>query len=226
VNQGNSSKLHVKFTISPKRALRAGIAGITAAYLLAGLGKRVIVLEAQEASGLAETGHTTGHLSCVLDDRLSEVERIHGTARLQTAVQSHREAISWIERTMLAEQIDCDFQRVPGYLFLGPTDSPRLLEREQAAAQRIGLACEWLDALPFATPAPKPCLRFADQAQFHATIYLSGLLLAAIRRGVRVYFPRRYSESKGDRYRGSRLVAALWSLPAPSFSRRTLPFMA
>ena len=166
----------------------AGIAGITAAYLLAGLGKRVILLEAQDAPGLAETGHTTGHLSCVLDDRLSEVERIHGTARLQTAVQSHREAISWIERTVLAEQIDCDFQRVPGYLFLGPTDSPRLLEREQAAAQRIGLACEWLDALPFATPALTPCLRFADQAQFHVTRYLSGLLLAAIRRGVRVYF--------------------------------------
>jgi glycine/D-amino acid oxidase-like deaminating enzyme/nitrite reductase/ring-hydroxylating ferredoxin subunit len=63
-----------------------------------------------------------------------------------------------------------------------------LLEREQAAAQRIGLACERLEALPFATPQDYPCLRFPDQAQLHATKYLSGLLLAAIRRGVRVSF--------------------------------------
>ena len=55
----------------------AGIAGLTTAYLLARQGKSVIVLDHGDI-GSGETGRTTAHLSNVIDDRYTEMERLHG----------------------------------------------------------------------------------------------------------------------------------------------------
>ena len=53
-----------------------GITGLTAAYLLAKAGKRVIVLERGRCAA-TDTGHTSAHLTMVTDTRLSElVKRI------------------------------------------------------------------------------------------------------------------------------------------------------
>src|SRR5215217_9395299 len=67
----------------------AGIAGMTTAYLLAKEGVAVVVLEdGVIASG--ETGRTTAHLSFALDDRYSELERLHGERGSRLASQSHQ----------------------------------------------------------------------------------------------------------------------------------------
>src|SRR3954452_21333719 len=74
----------------------AGIAGITTAYLLARVGKRVIVLE-DGAVGGGETGRTTAHLSNALDDRYHVLERVHGAEGARLAAASHSAAIDLIE---------------------------------------------------------------------------------------------------------------------------------
>ena len=48
------------------------IAGLTTAYLLASVGKPVIVLDAAAHTGGGETRYTTAHLACVLDDRFTD----------------------------------------------------------------------------------------------------------------------------------------------------------
>src|SRR5262245_48816191 len=68
--------------------LGAGIAGLTAAYLLAKAGRRVVVLESKGTISPGETAYTTAHLTCVIDDRFSEVERIRGQDVLRLAVAS------------------------------------------------------------------------------------------------------------------------------------------
>src|SRR3989442_145564 len=87
----------------------AGIAGLTAAYLLARAGKQVVVLEAQSAAASGETAFTTAHLTCVIDDRFQEVERVRGEGGLRLAIESHREAIELIESLARIESILCDF---------------------------------------------------------------------------------------------------------------------
>ncbi len=64
----------------------AGIAGMTAAYMLTREGKSVVVLDDKPIGG-GETSRTTAHLSNALDDRNYELERLHGErgARLATA---------------------------------------------------------------------------------------------------------------------------------------------
>src|SRR3979490_2669125 len=73
-----------------------GIAGLTTAYLLGAAGKNVVPLEAEEtASG--ESGRTTAHLSSALDDRFSELERLHGEEGARLSAHSHSAAINRIE---------------------------------------------------------------------------------------------------------------------------------
>src|SRR5207302_791573 len=74
----------------------AGIAGMTAAYLLAREGKSVIVLE-KSALDSAETLRTSAHLSNVLDARYKSIAQMHGEDGARKAAESHTAAISEIQ---------------------------------------------------------------------------------------------------------------------------------
>ena len=126
----------------------AGIAGLTTAYLLSGSGKSVIVLDDGSVGG-GETCRTTAHLASALDDRYFQLEKIRGKAIARLAAQSHSAAISRIESIVNSEGIDCDFERLDGFLFVPPKRSTRLLKRELEAAHRAGLGdVEILDRAP------------------------------------------------------------------------------
>jgi len=113
----------------------AGIAGMTTAYLLARQGKRVIVVDDGPIAG-GQTQRTMAHLSNAIDDRYFEIERLHGERGAQLVAQSHTAAIDRIEASVREENIACEFERLDGYLFLPPGESPELLDRELAAARR------------------------------------------------------------------------------------------
>jgi glycine/D-amino acid oxidase-like deaminating enzyme len=152
----------------------AGIAGITTAYLLAREGKSVAVLDDGPIGG-GETGRTTAHLTNALDDRYFEVERLHGSDAARLTAESHTAAISRIEAIVNAEKIECDFERLDGYLFAAPGEPLDELDRELAAAHRAGLSDVTLverAPLDFNTG---PCLKFPRQGQFHPLNYLAGL---------------------------------------------------
>jgi glycine/D-amino acid oxidase-like deaminating enzyme/nitrite reductase/ring-hydroxylating ferredoxin subunit len=165
----------------------AGIAGLTTAYLLSGLGKSVTVVDDSEVGG-GETHRTTAHLTCALDDRYFHVEKVRGKAIAKLAADSHATAISTIESIINSEGIDCDFQRLDGFLFLPPKRSLRVLMRELKAAHRVGLLdVELLDRAPITSFDTGPCLRFPRQGQFHPMKYLSGLVEALRRNGAHLY---------------------------------------
>src|SRR5665811_2434806 len=115
----------------------AGIAGMTTAYLLAREGKSVVILDKNQI-GTGETAHTTAHLSNVLDTSYREIEGLHGTKDAQLVAQSHTAAIAQIESIVAEEKIDCDFERLDGYLLFPDRDSPKKFEEEWQAAKRAG----------------------------------------------------------------------------------------
>jgi len=116
----------------------AGIAGLSTAYLLTQVGKSVVVLD-DGAIGHGMTGVTTAHLVNALDDRFVELERLHGERGARLAAESHTAAIDLIEKIVGEEGIDCDFTRLPGYLFRAPEHDEDLINRELDAAHRAGL---------------------------------------------------------------------------------------
>ena len=164
----------------------AGIAGVTTAYLLARERRSVVLLDAA-GPGLGQTGVTTAHLSNVIDDGYTEMIRLHGVEGAQLACDSHRAAIARIESICAHEQIDADFQRVSGYLFLSSEHDASRLDEEFDAARQAGVEVERLSRADVTGFESGPCLHFPRQAQFHPLKYLNGVLEAFKRAGGRLY---------------------------------------
>ena len=165
----------------------AGIAGMTTAYLLAREGKSVVVLDDGPVAG-GETCRTTAHIVNALDDRYYELERLHGERGARLAAESHTAAIDKIEEIVRGEGIDCDFERLDGYLFVPPGESTEQLGEELRAAHRAGLTeVEYVERVPYDGYDFGNALRFPRQAQFHILRYLDGLTRAFLREGGRLH---------------------------------------
>src|ERR671911_2436422 len=152
-----------------------GIAGLTTAYLLSKSDKKVAVIE-DGFIGSGETGRTTAHITHALDDRYYNLEQKHGLDGVRTAADSHTTAINCIESIVKQENIDCDFERLDGFLFLDPTDRKESLEKELEATHRAGITTtEIVEKAPPQSFDTGPCIRFPNQAQFQPLKYLRGL---------------------------------------------------
>ncbi len=164
-----------------------GIAGLTTAYCLAKEGRKVILVE-DGFIGSGESGRTTAHITCALDDRYFELENTFDRETSKLAANSHMAAIEWIAHTVKLHNIECEFRRVDGYLFLDPSDTVDNLEKEYEATKRAGLITEMLPSVPnVESITEKRCIKFKDQAQFHILKYLKGLADAFIQLGGDIY---------------------------------------
>jgi glycine/D-amino acid oxidase-like deaminating enzyme len=110
----------------------AGIAGLTTAYLLAREGKAVVVLDDGPIGG-GMTARTTAHITNALDDRFYELERLFGEKGSRLAAESHTAAVDRIEKIVRDEMIDCEFERLDGYLFVSPHGGAKVLDDELPA---------------------------------------------------------------------------------------------
>jgi glycine/D-amino acid oxidase-like deaminating enzyme/nitrite reductase/ring-hydroxylating ferredoxin subunit len=165
----------------------AGIAGMTTAYLLAKEGRSVVVVD-DGAIGGGMTGRTTAHLTNAYDDRYVEMEKLHGADGARLIAESHTAAIDRVEQIVAEEQIECGFERVDGFLFMPPDESPELLNDELKACHRAGLVdVEIVQRAPVESFDTGPALKFPRQAQFHPLDYLTGLTRAFTRAGGRIF---------------------------------------
>ncbi len=170
----------------------AGITGITTAWLLQRRGRRVAVIEAAEV-GSGETSRTSAHLTAVLDGGLSRLVSRFGGDNAIVAVRAHQAAIDWIDTTARTLGIDCDFRRVPGFLYCDDEicrpdgeNGRALLDAELEAAQALGLEVRRVPSAPLPFPTG-PALRFGNQAQMHPRRYLRGLVDALVSDGSVVF---------------------------------------
>jgi glycine/D-amino acid oxidase-like deaminating enzyme/nitrite reductase/ring-hydroxylating ferredoxin subunit len=158
----------------------AGLGGVTAAYLLAREGRRVVVLDAGPPGG-GMTGRTTAHLTSALDDRWHHLISIRGEEDARVAADAHASAIDLIEEIQRREAIACDFARVDGYLLPASDKDRDELNDELKASHRAGL----LDVA-----LGPDGLRFARQGRFHPLKYLAGLKGCIERAGGRFFTAR------------------------------------
>jgi glycine/D-amino acid oxidase-like deaminating enzyme/nitrite reductase/ring-hydroxylating ferredoxin subunit len=181
----------------------AGITGLTAAYLLTLAGKRAAVLERERCAEI-DTGHTSAHVTMVTDLTLSELAKTFGRDHAQAVWDAGLASIAQIDSVVRAEQIECDFAWVPGYLHapLGstvPTDSS-MFRDEAALANELGFDAAFVDDVPF---VGGPGIRYADQARFHPRKYLAGVARAIADRGGMIF-----EATKADEFSDQPLAVA------------------
>ncbi len=167
----------------------SGITGLTAAVLLAEAGREVIVLEARTL-GSGVSSHTTAHLTEAIDARYQHIETSFGAEASRKVAESNRAAIDLMARLIARYDIDCDFERVPGYLYAEHIDEGGVetLGREFAASVRAGLTVSEVSnvPLPFGDRIARS-VRYENQACLDAGAYIEGLARAAIAEGARIF---------------------------------------
>lgn len=164
-----------------------GICGITTAYALSGGGLRIALVERQSL-GARDTGHTTAHLTYMTDTRLSDLIATFGRDEARHSWEAGRAALDFIAAAVEENSIECDLQRVPGYLVAADgcnlSEEKCLLQKEAMVARQMGFDANFIDECPV---TKKPGIRFGSQMEFHPLKYIAALALVAERNGVEIY---------------------------------------
>ena len=114
----------------------AGLAGLLIAFYLKERGKNVLVLEADEiASG--QTERTTAKITSQHGLKYSRLIQTAGAKKARMYAQANEEAIREYERLIQIHGIECQFERVPAYLYTVQDETP--LYEEEAAASFLGI---------------------------------------------------------------------------------------
>ena len=162
----------------------SGITGLTAAYHLGQAGQSVVILEQFRLAG-GESGHTSAHLTAVLDSRFSELESKIGLETAQALYHSNQDAINHIEELSRKLGIECEFQRVNAYLYAEKPEQASMIDTELAACKRLGIPAVRAEApIGFPTHA---ALKLPNQAQFHPELYLQGVARSVTAQGAKIF---------------------------------------
>jgi glycine/D-amino acid oxidase-like deaminating enzyme/nitrite reductase/ring-hydroxylating ferredoxin subunit len=150
-----------------------GIAGLTAALLLADAGKEVTLLE-MDRIGRGATGYTTAKVTSqhgmVYDSLVSKL----GERKARAYGEANQAALGLIARWVAERTIDCAWRRRPAYAYVLSRSQSERAAREAQTAASLGLPA----VLVHETPLPYPvaaAVRFDDQAEFDAYAYVAAL---------------------------------------------------
>jgi glycine/D-amino acid oxidase-like deaminating enzyme/nitrite reductase/ring-hydroxylating ferredoxin subunit len=194
-NQSLWERTAQKFSTAPLQedittdvcVIGAGIAGVTTAYLAARENRQVVLLDDGPVGG-GMTGRTTAHLVNAIDERYFDIEKFLGKECARLTAESHTAAIDCAEQIVGDHNIDCDFERVDGYLFVPPGGSVTDLKEELEAIHRAGLCnVERVDSIPNTRIDSDAVLRFPRQAQFHPLKFLNGVARVITDLGGRIF---------------------------------------
>lgn len=162
-----------------------GITGLTTAYLLAKNGIKTALLESNRvAKGVS--GHTTAKITSqhsLIYDKLMDKA---GEEKARQYADANQSAIDLIESVISENNIQCDFERLPAYVYTQDEKYVGKLEDETKAAGRLGLPASYTDKLqlPFKVLG---AMQFSNQAQFHPRKYLLALASAVASKGCLIF---------------------------------------
>ncbi|MDQ9171192.1 FAD-dependent oxidoreductase [Oxalobacteraceae bacterium R-40] len=174
----------------------AGIAGLSTAYLLAKEGKQVVLIDAM-GIGAGETGRTTAHFFPP-DEWYVDIKKGFGAKKARLIAGGFAQAIDLVESIVASEKIECEFERLDGYLYSLPENGFKDLNREFRVARSAGVDVELLTRVPGLNFDTGPCVKYKNQAQFHPLKYLAGLAWAFIHLGGQIYCKTRARSIDGD----------------------------
>lgn len=164
----------------------AGITGISTAYELVTRGVKVILIEARDVIS-GESGRTSGHLSSALDAPYTEIASKHGEAGAKAAAESHQWALRRVGEVAKELGIACEYRMIPDYEISqyekgNPKHDEEMkeLREDSEKASKLGLKTTYKENYAIRGWDGKIDQRdvavYEDQATFHPTKYLVGIL--------------------------------------------------
>ena len=151
----------------------AGLFGLTTAYYLTLLGKKVTVLEKGEI-GEKVSGNTTGKVTSQHGLFYDHLIKDYGKEYAHKYLEANEEAIKNIKEIIDNEKIECEYTERKAYVYTTKQDEVIQIEKEVEAVRKIGKEVKLVTEteLPFKV---KAAIEFDGQAQFHPRKYMIGL---------------------------------------------------
>lgn len=173
-----------------------GITGITTAQLLSEAGLKVAVLEARKVGG-GTTAHSTGNLYITIDQTLSSLQSKYDNKVIRKIVSSRQEALELISDNVRRFSIDCDFKRVPWFMYTETDSKIEKITKELETANEAGIVLEEAsrDDIPFHISKG---VKLAGQAQFNPVRYVQGLASSIQSPACQIYENSRVTEIEED----------------------------
>lgn len=143
-----------------------GMAGIFTAYYLQKVGRNVVLVEAHTI-GSGMTANTTAVITAQHDTMYKDMIANNGFDVAKDYLYANLQAVENFKQLVEDEQIDCDFEITPSYLY----SHKHSLEDEVKALHKLGYEAELVQDidLPFEI---KNAVKFKDMAQFHPLKFL------------------------------------------------------
>lgn len=165
--------------------LGGGIAGITAATLLKETGHTVAVIEADRIVKRVTVG-TTAKISMGPNMIYKNIMLKLGKSKAQDFANANIKAVEKIADIVRERKIDCEFKRLPLYIYTESDEKMDEIKDEFEAARGLGLPVYYTEEvpLPFKTG---PAIKYENQAQFHPRKYLLALAEDIIGEGSYVF---------------------------------------
>ena len=145
-----------------------GMAGLLIAYKLQEKGFDTVVLEAKRI-GRGQTKNTTAKITAQHGLKYTNLVNHFGETKAEQYAKANLFAIDEYEKIIKMNNIDCDFCRLPSYLYSLEENNNLIEEYENAS--KLGIDCYLTDktGLPFKV---RQALVFTRQAQFNPLNFL------------------------------------------------------
>jgi len=151
--------------------LGAGIAGITSAYLLKKAGLSVALIEARKIVKDV-TGHTTAKITSAHNVIYSNLESNFDNNGARIYAEANERAIDKIESIVKERNIECDFKRMPCYVY--SEDEKDMIKKEAKACENAKLPVSYTKSTPLPYDVAA-AIKYKNQAEFHPRKYLLNL---------------------------------------------------
>ena len=164
----------------------AGICGLSTGYYLAKAGLKVIILD-KDGVGEKASGHTTAKITLQHNLIYDYLINSFGAEKALQYFKANKKAISNIESIINTENIDCDFEVLPNFVYTTETEDISKIQGEIKAVNILNSCCENIGngkkfaefvtdcGLPFKVTG---AIKIEEQAQFHPRKYMLGLARA------------------------------------------------
>lgn len=169
----------------------AGITGLSTGYYLSKKGLKVIIID-KNIIGEKASGNTTAKITLQHSLIYDYLINSFGEDFALKYFESNKEAISNIKQIIDSENIDCDFEYQPNFVYTTNQDEVMKIQNEVDALNKLSRSNEKENFAQFVTECGLPFnitggIRIENQAQFHPMKYMYGLANAIEKHGGKIF---------------------------------------
>jgi len=149
-----------------------GIAGLSCAYYLKDLGKKVTLIE-KDKIGCGVTARTTAKITFLQQLIYQKIIGIHDFDNAKIYYDSQKEAISLLDDVINKENIDCDYNKVSSITFTNDLKNLPKFKKEQEFFNKVNQQYKVIKSIPHFNI--KYGIEVDDTAVFHPLKFLNGV---------------------------------------------------